>query len=269
MIAPRVRDTRPFLVIVLALVGLAWLALVAWGASPYGRFLSHEAIGDRSPRLNLDYAGIALIFVAAWVLMTVAMMLPTALPLVLLFQRFVSARHNATTLTSMVIAGYLLVWGVFGAAAHLGDLAIHVTISHSHRLEDRAWLLSAATLAVAGVYQFTPLKYACLEQCRSPLSFIVERWRGRPLRDAWRLGVQHGGYCVGCCWPLMLLMFSLGVGNVVWMIRLGVVMGIEKNLPWGRKLSTPLGLVLLAAAASVVFAHAGLSVACAHDGGSC
>jgi predicted metal-binding membrane protein len=113
-------------------------------------------------------------------------------------------------------------------------------------------------LLVAGVYQFTPLKYVCLDKCRSPYSFVVGHWRGRaPQREALGLGLHHGLYCVGCCWSLMLLMFAIGVGSLVWMFVLAIFMGIEKNLAWGRNLSQPVGVVLLAAGLTIVTMNVG------------
>ncbi|HLF78019.1 MAG TPA: DUF2182 domain-containing protein [Dehalococcoidia bacterium] len=270
MIAPRITDNRLFAGLLMALVGLCWLTLFLWGASPYRRFLSHDAIGDLGGRISLEYTGLALIFVAAWVLVTVAMMLPTALPLLLLFQRFVAARQDGWVLTAALIVGYLAIWVLFGVAVHLGDLGIHTVVSRSHWVEDHPWVLGATTIAAAGAYQFTPLKYFCLEKCRSPFSFIVGHWHGRtPMMDALRLGLHHGVFCVGCCWSLMLLMFAVGVGNVAWMLGLGAVMAVEKNMPWGRRISTPLGVLLIAIGVGLALAGLSLGTACAHDGGSC
>jgi predicted metal-binding membrane protein len=99
---------------------------------------------------------------------------------------------------------------------------------------------------LAGLYQFTPLKYQCLDKCRSPLSFIMGHWQGsHEQAQAFRLGVHHGIFCIGCCWSLMLLMFVVGMANIGWMLALGIVMAVEKNMPWGRRLSAPLGAVLL------------------------
>ncbi len=270
MIVPRIHDNRPFAAVLISLVALSWLALVVWGQSPYSRFLSHEAIDGLGGAVRLDYVGLALAFVAAWVMMTVAMMLPTALPLLLLFRRFISGRRDAMRLTAVLIVGYLLVWALFGAAAHLGDLVIHMAVAQSHWLRERSWIVAAGTLVVAGAYQFTPLKYYCLDKCRSPFSFIAEHWNGRaPRLEALRLGVHHGIFCVGCCWSLMLLMFAVGTGNVGWMLALGSIMAVEKNLPWGRRLSTPLGVLLLAVGLGLFAANIGLGTACAHDGGTC
>jgi predicted metal-binding membrane protein len=267
VILPGTQDQRPFIGILVSIVVLAWLGLVMWGRSPYGRLMSHEAIAGVG---GLGYAGLAAFFIAAWLLMTVAMMLPTAFPLVLLFQRLTRSRPNAGRVTTMLLLGYLLTWGVFGAAAHTADLGVHTAIARSHWLADQSWAIGAGTFVVAGAYQFTPLKYYCLDKCRSPFSFIVEHWRGQsPIVEAFRLGVHHGVFCVGCCWSLMLLMFAVGAGNVGWMLALGSVMAIEKNLPWGRRLSTPLGVLLLAVGIGMLAANVGLGAACAHDGGSC
>jgi predicted metal-binding membrane protein len=246
MLAPRVDDRRPFLIVLVGLVALAWLALVVWGQSPYSRFLSHEALED-TQLADGRYFTDAILFIGGWSLMTVAMMLPTSLPLVLLFERLVRRRPSATLLVVLLVAGYLSIWTAFGVFAHLGDLGIHRAVERSAWLEENAWTLGAASLLLAGAYQFTPMKYHCLDKCRSPLSFIVEHWRGGHEQiQAFRLGVHHGIFCVGCCWSLMLLMFAVGVGSVGWMLALGAVMAIEKNMPWGRRLSAPLGVGLLA-----------------------
>jgi predicted metal-binding membrane protein len=127
-------------------------------------------------------------------------------------------------------------------------------VAHRERLGIRC----RPALAVAGVFQFSPLKYRCLDKCRTPLSFVQQHWRGRnERRNAWLLGLHHGAFCVGCCWALMLLMFAVGTGSVGWMLAMGVVMAVEKNLPWGRWLSAPLGAALLAAAVVILVQHAG------------
>jgi predicted metal-binding membrane protein len=226
--------------------------LWAWGQSPYGRFLSHEEIEEVEIGLNGGAVALGGAFVAGWTLMTFAMMLPTSLPLVQLFRRMTQRRLDSGRLVALLVAGYVAVWALFGAAAHLGDRGLHEVVEQSAWLESNAWLLGAGTLLLAGVYQFTPLKYHCLDKCRSPLSFITEHWHGSGERSqAFRLGVHHGIFCVGCCWSLMLLMFAVGVGNLGWMLALGTLMAVEKNMPWGRRLSAPLGVGLIGAAAVV------------------
>jgi predicted metal-binding membrane protein len=117
-------------------------------------------------------------------------------------------------------------------------------------------VLGAGPLLVAGAFQFSRLKYRCLDKCRAPLSFVVQHWRGGDSRaQALVLGAHHGIFCVGCCWALMLLMFAVGSGNLGWMLALGAVMAIEKNVPWGWKLSKPLGTALIAWGVLIVFNH--------------
>src|SRR5262245_61307308 len=246
-------DRRAFLGLMISLAGLAWCALWMWDRSPYGRYLKHEPLG------GLDAGSIMLaltLYLAGWVLMTVAMMLPTTLPLLEVFRRLTAPRQDRARLLTLVVAGYLGVWLGFGILAHGTDWLLHEIVERSSWLEANAWLIGTATLLVAGAFQFSRLKYRCLDKCRAPLSFVTQYWRGRhERRNAFLLGVHHGLFCVGCCWALMLLMFAVGVGNVAWMLILGAVMAVEKNMPWGRKLSAPLGVVLLAWGGLILFNH--------------
>ena len=234
-------DRRPFAAFMLALIVLAWFALWMWGHSPYERFLSHEELGEAG-----EGSAFLLLFVAGWTVMIVAMMLPTSLPLVMLFHTFTRQRQDRRRLVALLITGYLSVWVLFGAIAHLADWGLHEAVKQNGWLQANAWIVGAGTIALAGLYQFTPLKYYCLEKCRSPLSFIAEHWRGKheAIRSFW-LGMHHGLFCLGCCWSLMLLMFAVGIGSLGWMLVLGAVMAVEKNMPWGRMISMPLGTVLL------------------------
>ena len=245
-------DRKAFLWSIASLIFFAWLVLWLWGRSPYSRYLSHEQLGG----IGLDdpssvFLAITL-YVAGWTLMTVAMMLPTTLPLLEIFRRLTARRRERLQLLALLIAGYLSVWMGFGFVAHSADWILHEIVERSPWLEAHAWVIGVGTLLLAGGFQFSRLKYRCLDKCRAPLSFVMERWRGRhDRRNAFWLGVNHGIFCVGCCWALMLLMFGVGVGNLGWMLALGAVMAIEKNLPWGRKLSAPVGLVLLACGALI------------------
>ncbi len=240
--APRDDGSKLFAALMVALIALAWLALWVWGQSPYGRFLSHHSL--EAVRGN---AALVLVFVAGWTLMVVAMMLPTSLPLVALFRAIVRGRPDRARLTVLLIAGYLAVWTLFGVLVYCGDWILHGAVERSTWLEANVVpFIGAGTITLAGLYQFTPLKYKCLEKCRSPLSFVTEHWRGSHERSqSFLLGAHHGLFCVGCCWSLMLLMFAVGLGSLGWMLVLGAVMAVEKNMPWGRKISAPLGVVLL------------------------
>jgi predicted metal-binding membrane protein len=246
-----------FLPLLGALIALAWITLFVWERSPYGRYLGHAELG------HLDFAGgaqpVALqagLYVAGWTLMTVAMMLPTTLPLLEIFRRLTRDRVDHGRLVGLLIAGYLAIWLAFGIAAHVFDLGLHKLFDRSGWLQANPWVFGAGPLLVAGAFQFSALKYRCLDKCRTPLSFVMEHWRGRrESLQAFELGVRHGLFCVGCCWALMLLMFAVGTGSIGWMLALGAVMAIEKNVPWGRKLSAPLGAVLLAWGALIVLNH--------------
>jgi predicted metal-binding membrane protein len=243
----RPSDRRPFLWSITSLIMMAWLTLWLWDRSPYGRYLDHGRLGEIGlPNDATSLVAPVIIYLVGWILMTVAMMLPTTLPLLEIFRRLTARRQDRSQLMALVIAGYLGVWAGFGVAAHLTDWVLHEVVERSRWLEANAWIIGAGTLLLAGAFQFSRLKYRCLDKCRAPLSFVTQYWRGRhDRRNALLLGANHGIFCVGCCWALMLLMFGVGVGNIGWMLALGGVMAIEKNMPWGRKLSAPLGLALL------------------------
>jgi predicted metal-binding membrane protein len=241
------------------LVAVSWAALLLWGQSPYGRYLEHGRWTDAGAAAIIcrglpagDLLLPAMLYAGGWALMTAAMMMPAAMPLFARFERVVANRPDRRRLAAAVILGYLAAWLGFGLLAHGLDMAVHAAMRRSQWLLFNGWALGAAVLAVAGIFQFSSLKYRCLTRCRAPFSFIAAHWRGpAPLRNAFRLGLDHGVFCVGCCWALMLLMFAVGTGNVGWMLGLGALMAVEKNLPWSRHLSRALGAALLAAAALV------------------
>ncbi len=245
----------------IGLAGLAWAALVAWEHSSLAHAMHVPALG--APVLACEGPAVlpqAATYVAGWVLMTVAMMLPTTLPLANVFARLVRRREDRTRLFALLVAGYLAVWIAFGVAALLVHAIVRAWADASGWLWSHDWVPSAATLALAGGFQFSSLKERCLDACRSPLPFVVSHWHGRaPSRDALRLGLAHGAFCVGCCWALMLLMFTVGLGSVAWMLMLAIVMAVEKNAPWGKRLSAPLGVGLLALAATALLGVAPLA----------
>jgi predicted metal-binding membrane protein len=192
----------------------------------------------------------------AWLLMIIAMMLPTTLPLLFSFRRLTLGRHDAATLQALVAVGYVVAWMLFGVLAHALDTGMHRVIAGSGWFIVHAWVASAVVIAVAGAFQFSRLKYRCLERCRAPFGFLNARWHGlHPAREAFRIGFDHGVFCVGCCWALMLLMFVVGMGNVAWMLAIGLVMAIEKNVAWGKALSRVLGAILIGGAIGTAALH--------------
>src|SRR2546426_6568972 len=245
--APR-RDQALLGGLLVALAVSAGLALWLWGASPYGRYLHHE--GGVGP-LPLE----ASLFAAGWVLMIIAMMLPSSVPLVLTFGALVRRRRRPGQLVALLLVGYLAIWGAFGLAAWILDRGIHAAVDALPWLAAHPQLILGSTLLAAGLWQFSPLRDRCLDECRSPLGFVINRWRGASeLREAFAMGIAHGAFCVGCCWSLMLVMFGVGLANVAAMLLLGGLTAVEKNLPQGRRLTHPLGIALVLLA---VYAVAG------------
>lgn len=241
-------DIRWYRLAVGTLVLLAWAVLAAWGASPFAGLLDHRGIGEGT----LPVSRMA-VFAAGWTLMVIAMMLPGSLPLINLFSRMAVRRPDRTALIGRLIAGYLGVWAIFGAVAFRGDAYVHAAAARLPAVGDAAQWIGVAVLLLAAIYQVTPLKEMCLTKCRSPYSFVAEHWRGtNAAAEALRLGAAHGLFCVGCCWTLMLLMFAIGGVNLGWMLGLGAAMAAERSFRWGRYLTVPLGVALLAAAAGLI-----------------
>lgn len=258
------RHRRVFLPVLAALVSLAWLVLWAWARSPYGRYLAHDEWTSSGPAAFLcravpagDVVVPLVLYAAAWILMTAAMMLPTTLSLFNAFDRLTAQRPDHGRLLVLLGLGYMAAWGGFGLLAHGLHSAMLFLLAREPALAWHGWMIGAATIGLAGAFQFSKLKHRCLDKCRTPLSFVIQHWRGQAqARHAFMLGVHHGVFCVGCCWALMLLMFALGAGSLGWMLLLAAVMAVEKNLRWGRRLSTPVGIALLAWAIVLVATHA-------------
>lgn len=192
-----------------------------------------------------------LLMAAMWWVMMIAMMLPSAAPMILLYARV--CRHNhkvaegasALVPASTFMLGYLLAWLAFSLLATALQWALEQAgLVHGMMMWSSSNTLSAAFLLLAGAYQFSPLKNACLSHCRSPASFLSAHWRkGR--WGALRMGVDHGLYCVGCCWILMLLLFVGGVMNLVWIAGLALLVLLEKQLPAGPWFARLSGALLL------------------------
>ena len=233
---------------VLGVAAAALLALAVWGASPYGRFLTH----DYQPGSVAGEAGAIGLYLVAWTLMIAAMMLPTAAPLLRAVARLGADRIAGRRLQALVGLGFLATWMAVGYGFRAGDVLVHDAVDAVGWLGARPQLIGASALLVAGAFQFTALKHRCLTACRSPSTFLYCNWHGgSATRDAVRIGVAYGVSCVGCCWALMLVMFGLGSANVAWMLGLGSVMAVEKNTAVGPRLSAPIGVALLAAAVLV------------------
>jgi predicted metal-binding membrane protein len=210
----------------------------------------------QSPGMPASMAGPWLVFgefLLLWVVMMAAMMLPSVVPVASMYLTVLRNRRNGTAAAHAagLVAGYLLAWAGFGVAAFgisraLGKLAPMAMGTGTSMGQSRLAVWSAAiALAMAGVYQFTPLKARCLRHCRSPLGFLLHfgSYAGR-LRDD-RVGAYHGGYCVGCCWSLMLVLVAVGVMNMAWMVGLTVVVFVEKVWRSGEAFGYAVGGALI------------------------
>jgi len=202
-----------------------------------------------------------------WLIMMVAMMLPSAAPMILLYGRLArSGREQGGVFASTtVFAGlYLAVWSGFSAVAAVIQWAlVRSGAISSMGLAFGDQRIAGALLIAAGLYQLTPLKYACLEKCRSPLSFLMRLWRPG-LAGAARLGLMHGVYCLGCCAMLMALLFVFGVMNLGWVAILAIVVLVEKVVPGGQRIGRLAGVAALAAGVAMVL---GLSTTALRAGG--
>ncbi len=253
-----------FWTLLLLLALASWAALALWSASPYGRYLEHGGWIEAGALAALcravpqgDIVVPAVLHAAAWVLMIAAMMLPTAFPLLAMFRRITGGRPDAGRLAMRVVAGFFAAWFAFGLARARGRRRAAMA-GAPLRLVRRQWLGRRRRGAGRrrGSSSAARSSTAVSKHAGRRSRFVVARWHGRaPAREAFRIGCDHGLFCVGCCWALMLVMFVVGIGSLGWMLALAAVMATEKNLPWGRRLRTPLGLGLLGWAGAIALAH--------------
>lgn len=226
---------------------VCWVALLTAGHH-------HDAViaAGASTRSALSAALSVALVAGAWLEMTAAMMLPTTIPMVRMYNVVSARAPRPTAARAAFLTGYLALWMAFAAVALTAAAGLRAWAAQGHLtwIATRPSLVLAAVLAIAGVFQLTPLKDRCLTQCRDPRAFLFTHYR-RGVRGGWTLGWRHGLSCLGCCWALMLIMFGTGLGNVLAMLVLAAVMLAEKTTRWGRRLVIPLGVALLVAAATV------------------
>ena len=243
--------TRVAVVPTVALGAAAWAVLAVSPVGGWKRYLHHDGLAS----LDVAAGTAVLVFVAGWVLMLTATMVPTTFPLMTLFSSMVAARTDGPRLVGRVVAGYLVVWTCAGLVAYAGDLGVHALVDAVPSLSRHTWVLASSVLAIAGLYQVSPLKERCLTRCRNPRALLFVRWRGvAPAQEAFSIGTAHGVTCLSCCWALMLVMFAVGAGDIGGMLVLGTAMAAEKTLPGGARLRVPIGATLLGAAAAVAVA---------------
>ncbi len=249
--SPLSRERAIILSALLLLAALAW-ALVVWQASA-----SRPASSMDGP-MGLTMGMSAALFLSIWVAMMVAMMFPSAAPMILMFSAIARGkrqRGQAYAPTWIFVAGYLLIWTLAGVVAYLTALGLDALAARSMFLMENAERIGGALLIVAGVYQLTPLKNACLAKCRTPTQFLMTSWRDGN-GGALRMGIEHGVYCFGCCWLLFAILFPLGMMNVAVLALLTALIFAEKVFPAGYRVSAIAGVALIAYGALVILSPA-------------
>jgi predicted metal-binding membrane protein len=222
-------------------VGLFAGTLAAWAVA-----VTRMQGMDEGPGTDL---GALTSFLGIWVAMMAAMMLPSVAPMVLTFARVHAQRTERgqpdAVPTWVFVAGYFAVWTAYGLAAYGFFLFLRDWGSSFLDWDGNGKYVAGAAIAAAGVYQLTPVKDVCLRHCRSPLHFLAHSWREGRL-GAFRLGVIHGSYCVGCCFGLFVILFAVGVMSLAWMAAIATVIFVEKALPFGERASRVFALAFIA-----------------------
>ncbi len=242
------RDRLALIAGLAAVLAIAWAWLLSGSGMDMGA--SETAMSGMSSRLmqpaKWTPAYASMIFVMWWVMM-IAMMLPSAVPMVLLFAR-VNRKDRAADApllpTTLFAAGYLLGWGAFSVGATALQAGLEAARLLSPMMSTSSRWLGVGLLIAAGVWQLTPLKASCLHHCRTPLNFLAHNWRAGPL-GALRMGLEHSGYCIGCCWFLMSLLFFGGVMNLYWIVGIAAFVLLEKTIPLGHWLGRAAGVALI------------------------
>jgi predicted metal-binding membrane protein len=227
------------------LVGLAVIAILGWTylintAAAKGSS-KNDGISGMADMVRMNQfqpwtAADAVFMFTMWSVMMLSMMVPSATPVILLYAR-VYRRQNANKMpyapTGAFFAGYITVWLAFSAVATLLQWRLEEAALLSPMLANTSPVLGGVFLIIVGVYQWNPYKKACLGHCRSPIDFLSRHWR-KGVRGAYVMGVHHGGYCLGCCWALMLLLFVGGVMNLLWIAAIAAFILVEKVASFGQ-----------------------------------
>jgi predicted metal-binding membrane protein len=225
------------------------LAMIAWLVTD-----ERTAGMDMGPGTD---PGTLLFWVGSWVVMMAAMMFPSIAPMVLMQRRIQEGKRERgqaadPAATPLFVAGYLLVWSAAGVVGYLVLWAGHESSPSFLAWDQAGPYVAGGAILVGGLYQLTPLKDVCLSKCRSPLEFLLTAWRpGRV--GALRMGVEHGAWCVGCCWALMVSLIALGVMSVGWMVFIAALIALEKLLPWKAVANRSIALLLVTLGLAVAF----------------
>ena len=237
-------DRTPAIVLLILLPLVSWAWIVVMASDMYGAMTGSSAW---MMTVRWDAPHVLLLW-GMWAVMMTGMMLPSASPMLLLYGVVArrSSPESAAHRIYALAAGYLTMWTVFSLAATALQRVLAAFLLISPMMEITSSVVGAGLLFVAGLYQLTPLKLACLRTCQSPLGFLMSRWR-KGLSGTFRMGLQHGAYCVGCCWALMLLLFVGGVMNLSVIAALTAFVAFEKLAPFGVYGARISGVALIAA----------------------
>ena len=249
-LTPLSRERIVILGALLALAALAWAFVIAQAHS----MRASATPGSMAAPVGLTMGMGVTLFLAIWVAMMVAMMFPSAAPMVMMFGAIAAGkrkRGEAHAPTWIFVSGYLLVWTVAGIVAYGAALSLDALASRSTLLMENAGRIGGVALVAAGLYQLSPLKNVCLAKCRTPTQFLMTSWRNGN-GGALRMGIEHGVYCLGCCWLLFALLFPLGMMNIAAMALLTALIFAEKALPHGRLIAAFAGVGLIIYGALVV-----------------
>ena len=241
-------DRKLVVASLVAITVLAWAYTVHLGNSMPATGSMEMGQGLAGPMTEKWVPADFLAMFVMWAVMMVAMMVPTAAPMVLAFASMIRRQaHNggASGRTAIFVTGYIVIWSGFAFGATLIQWGLHEATLLSPMMATTNTLLGSTLLVGAGAYQLSPLKLTCLNKCRTPIGFLMNEWREGP-RGALTMGFVHGTYCLGCCWMLMTLLFVLGVMNLLWIAALSVFVLLEKVTPGGRWLSRASGVLLVA-----------------------
>jgi predicted metal-binding membrane protein len=230
------------------LAALVVLSALAWAGTVYQAGSMGLGIVTCSMTMGTPFSlSNAVLYVALWGVMMVAMMLPAMTPVVGLFQTIArNKREQGLPFTPawIFVTGYVALWTFTGGVGYAADMAIQSFPEKFPTLRHYGAVFGGGALIGAGVYQLTPFKYLCLAQCRSPMGFLLTSWRDGAL-GAFRMGMHHGAYCLGCCWSLMVVLFVMGTMNLVWMGLLTIAIFVEKIVPHGVTMGKAIGVVLI------------------------
>ena len=248
------RDRAIVLAGLAGVVVCAWIYLIYLARNMGGMGMDAGGAMAMAKAASWTFGDFVAMF-AMWAIMMVGMMLPSAAPMIVMFST-ISRKHRADGRhfppAGVFASGYVLAWTGFSLAATVLQWGLQSLLLMSPMMKTTSPMIGGALFALAGIYQFTPLKHACLKFCRSPLAFLLTRWRDG-YGGALRMGVEHGAFCLGCCWALMIVLFAVGVMNLFWVAAITVFVLVEKLVPGGEAVARIAGVGLIAAGAWLAF----------------